>query len=516
MAGGNVSPRQKMINMMYLVLTALLALNVSAEILKAFHLVEISMEKAGANIDSKNATILKAIDKYVDNNKNDAKGKAAQASAQKVDKIAKDAIKYVSDLKNLLVTNAGGRKEGKPDGEIVDAPNMEKHANYLIVQKKGEELRNKINQWRTQMLEALPPDKRANVKSDLVTETPKNSSHTWESELFEHSPMAAVATLLTKIENDIKNTEAQVLDELNKDLTAVDVVIDNFSAEVIPENGTYITQGGKYVAKIFLAASSSRSTFDLTVNGSPVKVENGIGMFETTASGEGERKYTAVISQKKLDGTTTTYKKESSYTVVKPLAVVSATKMNVVYRGLENPISVSVPGYSATELNVTSSFGTLSKDAQPGTYKLTIPGSDISTKELTISVSVKTPDGVKKMGEQKYRLKNVPRPTLTLGGIEVSGSTSPGQVKSASYIGTPLKDFVFEGVSYKPISYQLIYSPKSGAPQFESGSGSVISPRMRSVLQNVKTGDKIIVTGVKAMGPQGAVPIPSALVVEVR
>lgn len=516
MAGGNVSPRQKMINMMYLVLTALLALNVSAEILKAFHLVEISMEKAGTNIDSKNKFILASIDKYVKNNAKDINGLTAQENAKKVDKIASDAIKYVSDLKNLLITNAGGRKEGKPDGEIVDAPNMEKHANYLIVQKKGEELRNKINEWRTKMLAVLPPEKRGNVKSDLTADAPANSSHTWESELFEHSPLAAVATLLTKIENDIKNTEAQVLDELNKGLTVTDFIVDNFTAEVIPENGTYISQGGKYVAKIFLAANSSRQSFELTVNGTPVKVENGVGMYETTASGEGEKKYTAVITQRKLNGEVKTYENKASYTVVKPLAVVSATKMNVVYRGLENPISVSVPGYSATDLTVTSSFGTLSKDAQPGTYKLTIPGSDISTKELTISVSVKTPDGVKKMGEQKYRLKNVPRPTLTLGGIEVSGSTSPGQVKSASYIGTPLKDFVFEGVSYKPISYQLIYSPKSGAPQFESGSGSVISPRMRSVLQNVKTGDKIIVTGVKAMGPQGAVPIPSALVVEVR
>ena len=145
MAGGNVSPRQKMINMMYLVLTALLALNVSAEILKAFHLVEVSMERAGANIDSKNATILKAIDKYVDNNKSDPKGLAAKTSAEKVDKTAKDAVKYVRELKELLIANAGGRKDGLPDGEILDAQNMEKHANYLINQKHGEELRKKID-----------------------------------------------------------------------------------------------------------------------------------------------------------------------------------------------------------------------------------------------------------------------------------------------------------------------------------------------------------------------------------
>ncbi|MFY7732144.1 MAG: hypothetical protein ACOVSR_01590, partial [Bacteroidia bacterium] len=202
MAGGNVSPRQKMINMMYLVLTALLALNVSAEILKAFHLVEVSMSKAGLNIDKKNADILKAIDSYVSNNPTDAKGKNAQVEAAKVDKTAKAALKYLGDLKTLLVDGEGGknsgRKEGKADGEIEDASNMEKHANLFIVQGKGKELRDNINKWREDMLAVLSPELRKVVKSDLNTDVTPGSTQTWESELFEHSPLAAVVTLLTK------------------------------------------------------------------------------------------------------------------------------------------------------------------------------------------------------------------------------------------------------------------------------------------------------------------------------
>ena len=140
MSGGNVSPRQKMINMMYLVLTALLALNVSAEILRAFHLVEVSMEKAGLNIDKKNSDILKSIDSYVANNPTDEKGKNAQVQAAKCNNTAKAALKYLSDLKTLLIDGVdkdgkpnpknSGRKEGKEDGEIEDASNMEKHQIY--------------------------------------------------------------------------------------------------------------------------------------------------------------------------------------------------------------------------------------------------------------------------------------------------------------------------------------------------------------------------------------------------
>ncbi|MEI6881505.1 MAG: hypothetical protein WCK82_09265, partial [Bacteroidota bacterium] len=158
MAGGKVTVRQKMINMMYLVLTALLALNVSADILRAFHLVEVSMERAGVNIDKKNKATMAAIDKYVTTNKTDKKGLDAQANAAKVDKIAKNALIYLADLKKTLVDGAGGRKEGKVDGEIEEAQNMEKHANLLIVKGEGAKLKAKINEWRKDMLGVLKPE----------------------------------------------------------------------------------------------------------------------------------------------------------------------------------------------------------------------------------------------------------------------------------------------------------------------------------------------------------------------
>ncbi len=515
MAGGNVSPRQKMINMMYLVLTALLALNVSAEILKAFHLVEVSMEKAGDNIKSKNKAILASIDSYVEKNKSDKKGIDAQTAARNVDKIAADALKYVGDLKELLIKNAGGRKDGKPDGEIVDAPNMEKHANYLIVQGKGKELREKINKWRVDMLAALPESSRGNVKSDLITEVTKGSTQTWESELFEHSPMAAVATLLTKIENDIKNTEAQVLDELNKNLKTTDFIIDNFTAEVIPTKGTYVSAGSKYEAKIFLAANSSRSTFDLTVNGSPVKVENGFGMYEASASGQGLKKYEGVITQTKLTGEKVSYPFKGEYFVTQPIAVVSATKMNVVYRAIPNPIAISVPGYDASQLIVKASTGNLTKGGKNGEYEILVPASDPGQK-VTISVSVQADGATKKMGEMEFRLKNIPKPTPQLGGIDVSGEVEAAKIKGANAVFTILKDFAFEGIKYDVKSFKIIYQPRTGPAQFEAVTGSIVPQRMRTMLQNVKQGEKVYVLDIKAQGPQGLVPIPTGVIAVCR
>ncbi|MCF8428789.1 MAG: gliding motility protein GldM [Bacteroidia bacterium] len=516
MSGGNVSPRQKMINMMYLVLTALLALNVSAEILKAFHLVEVSMDKAGNNIEKKNADILKAIDSYVTNNPTDAKGTNAQSQAVKVDKTAKDALKYLDDLINLLVDGTGprnsGRKEGKADGEIEDASNMEKHANLFIVQGKGKELREKINKWRVDMLSALPANLQTEVKSDLNTDVTKGSTQTWEQELFEHSPLAAVVTLLTKIENDVKNTEAQVLDELKKDLTKVNIVVDQFDAKVIPNKGTYIIAGGKYEADIFLAASSSRSTFDLSVNGSRVEVENGIGKYSVSASGQGEKKYKGVITQTQIDGTKKEYPFEGEYFVTQPLAVVSATKMNVIYRAIPNPISVSVPGFDASQVLVSSTVGSITSAGQNGMYNIMVQPADVN-KTLKINVSVKTDGATKQMGEMEFRLKNIPKPIPQLGSIEASGETEPAKIKAGNAVFTILKDFAFEGIKYDVKSFKIIYQPVTGPAQFEFvNAGNIVPPRMRAFLQNVRKGDKVIVIDIKAQGPQGLVPIPTPVV----
>src|SRR5450631_3389737 len=152
MAGGNLSPRQKMINMMYLVLTAMLALNVSAEILKAFHKVEVSMDRAGVNVNAKNINTIKSISDYHSKNAGDIIGTDVYNKSVQCKKIADDCVKYVSDLKNLLIENADGRKEKDPNGELEKPDNIELHANYLIVQGNGAKLKQKIDETKSKLL----------------------------------------------------------------------------------------------------------------------------------------------------------------------------------------------------------------------------------------------------------------------------------------------------------------------------------------------------------------------------
>lgn len=509
MSGGKVTVRQKMINMMYLVLTALLALNVSAEILKSFHLVEVSMDRAGMNIDKKNENTLAAIAKYHTDIPTDPTGTDAYNKSLQVKKFADEGVKYFTELKNELIEKAGGREEGNPENQLAQPSNIELHANLLIVQKRGEDVRKKINEIREQLIGILPKDKQHLIKSDLTTETPKGSAQTWESEMFEHTPLAAVVALLSKTQNDIKNTESQVLDYLKSSLTADVMIIDQLTPQIIPVNGTNITLGNKYQAEIFLAASSSRSEATITVNGSPLKTEGGVGKYEVTASREGENKFKAVITTTNSSGKKDTYEKEGSFFALAPLAVISATKMNVVYIGLENPISVSVPGFSANKVDVRCDGGNLKKVGSGGEYMLTVDGK---VREVTITAAVEG----KTMGFAKYRVRQIPKPTPMLGPIEQSGSVSMGQLKAANFVLTALKDFAFEGVKFTPISWNLVYQPRNGQARVESGTSEQLTGPAKAMLMNARPGDRIILMNIKANGPAGAVPIPSSLALEVR
>jgi gliding motility-associated protein GldM len=517
MAGGNISPRQKMINMMYLVLTAMLALNVSAEILKAFHMVEVSMDKAGVNIEDKNTNTLKAIDNYHTKNPADAVGTDMYKRSIEAAKIADEATKYVTELKNLLIEQAEGRKDGDANSELTKADNIELHANYLIVKDggaNGEALKKKINETRDKLIALLPKDKQSLVKSDLNTDIEKGSTQTWQSEMFEHTPLAAVVALLSKTVNDVKNTESQVLDILKAQLTDDIVIVSNFEPKVIPNNGTYITLGSEYSADIFLAAST-RQEADIKVNGSSIKVEGGVGKYTLVPTREGEIEYKGVISTRKSSGEVVPYPFSGKFTALKPLAVISATKMNVVYIGLDNPISVSVPGYSASQIQVScSSGGTLKQEGQAGTYLLKVSGA---SREIEITASVKDSKGqIKKMGLQKYRVRQVPKPTPMLGSIEASGPVSPGVLKSAAFVYANLKDFAFEGIQFKPTKYTVIYLPKRGEGRAYQGAGAAVTPEIRAMLNSVRTGDRIVLAQIQANGPAGNVNIPTALSIEVK
>jgi gliding motility-associated protein GldM len=205
---------------------------------------------------------------------------------------------------------------------------------------------------------------------------------------------------------------------------------------------------------------------------------------------------------------------EGTYTVFKTLAVISATKMNMVYIGLDNPISVSVPGYSPNDVTATcSGGGVLRPDKQKGTYLLRVDGSQ---REVIISASVKVQNQTKKMGEQKYRVRQVPKPTPMLGAIKESRDVSVAELRSAAYVYANLENFAFEGISFTPTKYTIVFQPRRGDAQVKYGSGNLISPEIRGLFNTAKPGDRIILGNISATGPAGGTTVPTSLSLVVK
>lgn len=522
MAFTELSPRQKMINMMYLVLTAMLALNVSAEILKAFHLVEVGLDQSASSTENRNSAVLSAIDKYCSEFGNDTNAKAIQQRAHKVREIAGGTVKYLDELKQEIVLGADGRKEdsngnGKTDDEeVVQADNVEHHANLMINNKKGEAVRKKINDTREQLLAVLKTDEKPRVKTDLYTNdfTADGVTKKWESVMFEESPAAAVVTMLSEIQNDVRNTEAQVLDILKEGIAGTDFIVDKLEPKVIA-NTNYVTLGSEYSAEIFVAASSSKQEATITVDGRTIPVEKGVGTYKINPRSEGQFEYSGIITARKPNGEMASFPFRQKYTAMRPMAVISATELNVVYIGLDNPISVSVPGYAASAIRLSTTGGTILPGPTNGTYLVKVDQS--TGRDITISASVREENGrMREMGKQKYRVRSVPKPLPSLGIIDASGSVSAAQLSTTQYVTTPLRDFIYQGVQYTTAEYTIIYLPRNREPKVFKGYGPALTAEVKSAFRAAKTGDRVILAQVRADGPAGRVTLPSSLTLEVR
>jgi len=524
MAGGKVSPRQKMINMMYLVLTALLALNVSKEILKAFHLMEVSFNKANDNVDKKNQNILAALQQQAENRKEEVA--PYYNRALEVKKVSGEFVKYIEELKKTLIDRTEGRKEPKEgeikgETELSEADNIELHANYLFKNPKDEkakELTNMVNSTREKFFKLMidgggvkiDPKDRSKIETltNLRTNFDKTNYPGWAEMYFEHSPLAGVITMLTKIQNDCRNTEADIIEVLAKNIDKTKVSFDRLEAKVIA-NSTAVMVGSEYKAEVLLVASNSKSENPVVVDGRVLPMEDGKGVYSVRPSNQGTFTWKGVIQVKGPEGIQP-YPFEAEYQAFQGAATISADAMNVLYIGLDNPISIAVAGYTPKDIIPSMSGGSLTP--KPGGWfaKVTAPGKAL------IQASVKMKDGsVRKMGEQTYRIKQVPKPESMFGALE-SGTYPAAALLGQSTITAQLPNFVFEGVKFTVISYAWAYAPRRGNSEFGAGSGAAISPQLKGAITKAKKGDKILVDDIQANGPGGIKKRLSPIVITIQ
>ncbi len=516
MGHGKETPRQKMIGMMYLVLTALLALNVSAEVLNAFILIDNSLRATTENTISKNGDIYSKFEAAV--KENPAKTKAWKEKADKVGVESNKLYVDIDSLKYLIVRTADG-PNGRPDS-IQKKDDTNVPGQIMITEKvdgkmRATILKEEIAAYRDFLIN-LVEDKPENaplintLKQNLSTDDIKGQGGDkvpWEVANFEHLPMAGVITLMSKMQADIRNAESDVLSYLFSQIDAGSFKFNKIEAIVnAPTN--YVLKGQPYTAQVFIAASDSTVDPVIKLNGgSTLPVKNGKGIFTGNTSTPGVKTWGGVIEM--VHPQTKQILKfpfTSTYTVGEAALVVSPTKMNVFYIGVDNPVDVSVPGIDPNKIHVAISNGSIRKKGKGYVVRVKRTG------KVYISASIDTESGKKSMGRKEFRVKRVPDPVAYIGDKR-KGSVSRGWLAAQSGIKAVLKNFDFN-LKFRVVSFKLSYTDKGFTKEKIVKSNSFGT--IRSQLRKIPSGKKVYFEDIQAVGPDGSKRDLGTLVLRVK
>lgn len=482
------TPRQKMIGMMYLVLTAMLALNVSSDILNGFTLVDNSLH---TSIESAEVRINHLYEDFeFANQKNPAKVGEWLKKANEFKKDADDLYNYIEKFKVDVVKIADKDKADPKARKIQGRDNLDAAGIYAIKDGNAAILKSKIDAFAAKLGKVYEnnPEKQKLYASIFST---KRISYekTWESSLFELMPVAAVVTMLTKYQNDVRAAETEMVQYLKSQTDADDFRVNKIDALVIPES-KFVFLGDKYKARIVLSAVDSTIVPDYYVNGSKVVG----GKFEQTASGLGLKKIAGEIRMEGNNGIVRSYKFNDEYMVSQPSATISNSDLNVVYRGIVNNFSVSVPGIAPENIQLTVNGGKYVQRG-PGRYEITT----MSEGELTVSVAAKVDKAVKQMGSSKFRIKRLPKPTAYLmdnsGNQRQGGSMSPDDLRSCTVVASYGPDELVKA-NFTVVSFTML----ADGFAVKNVDGSKLDAAFISRLTKGKT---LILSNIVARGPDG-------------
>jgi gliding motility-associated protein GldM len=493
-------PRQKMINMMYLVLTALLALNVSSEILNAFKTVNNSIANANGVVDEKNKTTFKSFEQKMA--KPETREKASQwyPKAQQAQKLSDDMAKYIEDLKTELKKESKGENIGKADEKFAE-DNLDASTRLLVEGPKGEELKKKLETYKSQMLAIVPEMKDQFAKTlPLDLSVPKSqtgsaANNDWKSAYFRMTPTIAALTILSKFQNDVKNSEAQVVDYCHKEIGEVEVVFDEFQA-FAGTNSTYLMPGQELEITAGVGAFSKAAKPTVTVNGAGVGLNNeGVAVYKTTVSGAGERSVNVSVTFKKPDGTPATLNKVIKYTVGIPSgASAFLEKMNVMYVGVENPVMVSAGSAGKEKMNVSFSGGSISG---AGGDRYVAKPTQTGPAEIKITVDGKTT-------AIPIRCKILPDPTAMVGTSK-GGSIPAAVFKAQGGLLARLLDSEFDA-PFQVVGYKL--GGNGGAFQTyqeATNDGGRWTGNASAIVNRATPGSSIFFDDIRVKGPDGKV-----------
>ena len=510
MAAYKETPRQKMIAMMYLVLTALLALNVSVEILEAFIVVNESLETTNDNLNRKVAGAYGKFEQQY--SLNPKKVGPYWEQAQKAHKLATDMVNYIQSTKYDVISKVEGisidSAKTVPLRLLHNKDNYDKPTRYFIGDSqdgsagKSKELKLKLEEFNNNMVKYIDPKARGTIKGSINLSGPYHDAsgarQNWEMHHFYYTILAADVTILNKLISDVYGYEFDVINHLYASVDAQDFKFNRIEAKVIPKSN-YVFLGDTYEADVFVAAYDTIQNPEVIINGRPIMGKGGKVHFTMPATSEGFKNYSGFIRAKDATGALISYPFKQEYLVAPPTLTISPTKMNVFYIGVENPVSISAGGLSDTQLKPSiTPPASIYRAAGGRGWEVKVPGS-LKTAKITISAIV---DGkLKNLGAMDFRVKRVPSPTAKIGNSDGGPINKNILLASGAIIPNMPEDFEFD-LNFNIVSFSFSVV-RGGDIYAREGRGNILSDEMKSIIRNAKRGERVWIDNIVAKGPDG-------------
>jgi gliding motility-associated protein GldM len=518
MAHGKETPRQKMIGMMYLVLTALLALNVSKDILDAFVLVDESLTITTENFSKKNEEVYKEFEQAFASNQN--KVRPWKEKADSVRKEANDLFALLNELKVRIVKKTENDslaidKHKVNPGKIKAKDNKDVAAEIMVgTNNNGEakKLKEKIELFRKHlvaMVEKTDTSVISLIKKNLDTsdpETVEGEKATWETQHFEHLPLIAVTTIMSKMQSDVRNAESEITRYLYNKIESGSFKFNKLEATIIP-NTNYVLKGNEYTADIFLAAFDTTQIPTIIVDGKPIPIKNGRGVYTVSGGAPGVRKWGGIIQMKATDGTVIEKPFKAEYQVAEATAVISPTKMNVFYLGVDNPVDISVPGVPGNKIFPAITNGSI----RPVGKGYVVNPRQLGNALITVTAEI---DGKKKqMGSLDFRVKRIPDPIPKVAGKK-GGSITKNELIAQMIVQADLENFDFDAKFL--VQEFTVSATIGGFVKDVPVKSNKITEAQKNIIKSLQKGDKVLFTDIRAVGPDGSPRDLSTIVFKIQ
>ncbi len=527
MAGKKETPRQKLIGMLYLVLMALLALNVSVEVLDSFVVVDDGLSRTIDNFMSKNELTYREFDqRYAENPERVG---AWRDKAEMVREEANKLYDYIEELKVKIVTTAEGDNTDAVVDGIVISDRIRQTENLTVPGQvmlgahdagRARDLKNAIEEYRD-FLKSLVDDEFEGVISAIETTLdtsdppPRDgATPTWETKHFSYIPMIAVMTLMTKMQGDVRNAEAEAINHLLQQIDAGSFMFNALEATVI-HNTNHVLQGNEYEAEVFLAAfdttqapevligqyetiTRSDGTVDYQMVGrvDTLPVRQGRGVYRIRPSRTGHFDWSGLVRMRADDGSYINRPFSASYQVADPSLVVSPTRMNVFYEGLENPVEISIPGVPSDQIRASINNGSITRVS--GTNYIVRP--ETTARNAVVSVSATINGETRSLGTREFRVRSVPDPVAAVAGRR-GGNISRELLAAQTGVIAEMEGFEFD-LTFTVQSF-TVSTVVGGFVRDARSSSNRITEEQRTIIQNARPNQRIYFDDIIAVGPDG-------------